>query len=1131
METLSKVEVQQLLQCWHSYMGPVRSQLDSFDAFVLRRLPAIVRENSVIHANNERRGASHCISFEEVYVRTPSLRDSDGAVGRPATPQECRVRCLSYEMGVFVNVRHRFQDAHGSRDVLYKEVLLCRLPCMVGSVACSLRSGPPDLPRQECPLDPLGFFVVNGVEKVLVSSEHLRPNFPFVRKVAATGSYHLEIRCLSPEKTRSTSTLNVTYAPLAAMRQSVLAVSLPFVDAHAPAYAVLRMLGVASAAEAAALVMAAVPEDCAVAEGVAAAVERAMDGPVWDMPVEAVMEAVAKDGTKEATPARRARYLSHILTCEFAPQQGLDDSPETRLAKCQFFGMALAKLLRVALGDLPEDDRDDFAIKRVDDAGMLFALLFRQLYRGFLKALTLQAHRTVEAGKYLNVMESINPKKITAGFRYALSTGNWGVMKQATQSGVAQLMARQNIVASVSHRRRCNTPLAREGKLKPPRELSASHYGILCPAETPEGQACGLVENLSFLALVRDGVDGPTLARALRRRGLLRPRASGRWRVLVNGTYEGDCSDGEAAAEALRRARRSAQLPASMSVCSCARQRLLLVDCDAGCLMRPVMRADAVPLVRELLRTEPPPLLWRALIASGAFEVLDKMEERNAPVGSTHRDLHPSCMLGVCAAQIPFLNHNQAPRNVYESAMCKQAVGVSALNAEERLDAISHSLRYPQVPLVQTMLQTAQGADVAPCGVNVIVAICSYGGYNQEDAIIVNRGALERGLFRSSVARIVRDEERAIGTESERFALPPEGAAGRRSGDYSALGPDGLPCLGAVLRNGDVAVGKVLRSHPLGERSNKRRAGSPSMVVDHSTVLRCSEPMAVQRVLLASVRDDLRLCRVCLAASRQPEIGDKFSSHHGQKGVIGAVLDEADMPFLADGTVVDMVVSPLSVPSRMTVAQLMESLLGKAACLEGRLADGTPFEGVTADELGAELARHGYESRGNERLYNGVTGAPLETTVFVGPVHYQRLRHCVLDKVHARARGPMTVLTRQPVEGRSRNGSARLGEMERDILISHGASALLVERLMKSSDAFRAPVCRRCGLLAESLAEGAPFAPPQRRLWCRSCRLGGDDNVAMVEMPYALKLLVQEAAALNIAMRLRVEDVPEETEA
>jgi DNA-directed RNA polymerase II subunit RPB2 len=775
-------------------------------------------------------------------------------------------------------------------------------------------------------------------------------------------------------------------------------------------------------------------------------------------------------------------------------------------SKVIFLLMAAVKLARVSIGDLREDDRDDYAIKRVDDPGMLCALLYRQLFRSFLKSLTLQIHRATEAGREVNIMDAITHRRMTSGFRYAFTTGMWGI--QSSQCGVVQLMTRQTILASISHRRRINTPVNRDGKLQKPRELSDSHYGIVCPVETPEGQSCGLVENLAMLAVVSIGSDGSALARLLVDEGYIRrdllPIAN-HWLVLVNGVYEGTCPDGLSLCEALRSCRRSSGIPASVSVYSNEAERTVFVDSDAGALHQPLVRVQSLDHVRRILRCVPAPLVWKRLVSEGCVEILTKMEEKNVRIGVTHIHIHPSCMFGVCGGQIPFPDHNQAPRNIYGSAMTKQAVGVFVSEPDERFDCQAHVLHYPQVPLVQTMLQDVQGADAAPCGINVVLAILSHTGFSQEDAIVVNRDAVERGLFHSSIYRSYRDEERD--STCERFGTPAaRGTQGLRHSDYSKLESDGFPAIGAVLSNGDAVIGKTTTR---GERG-------VTQTTDASTFLKSFEDMRVDKVCLTSGKSGTRLARVRMHASRSPQVGDKFSSHHGQKGVIGLLVPGADMPFARDGWCPDMMICPFCIPSRMTFGQLIEMLLGKAACFSGLLGDGTPFEGVTVEEIGKVLEAFGYESRGNETLYNGTTGERFETSVFVGPCHYQRLKHMVTDKVHARSYGPRNMLTRQPVEGRSRMGGARVGEMEKDCFASHGASSTLLDRLMRCSDEFRVPVCARCGMIAERIADDA-FAISGRRNYCRGCR-GGE--VVMVRCPYAFKLFVQEVAALNICMRL-----------
>jgi DNA-directed RNA polymerase II subunit RPB2 len=593
---------------------------------------------------------------------------------------------------------------------------------------------------------------------------------------------------------------------------------------------------------------------------------------------------------------------------------------------------------------------------------------------------------------------------------YLNRRGNWGIQKQSSQNGVAQMLTRMNYLAAISHLRRVNTPINREGKLPKPRQLSASHYGILCPVETPEGQACGLVENLALLAHVRLGGQGCYITDALRARGHLLPLSglrNGLWRVAVNGCIEGFVADGHALIAELRKWRRLLAIPPDASLCALEAQRLVVIDTDAGCLLRPLLVKNRVHMLPHIIATTPPPQLWAVMFTEGIVDMIDKIEERSIIMGETHIEIHASCMLGICSGMIPFLNHNQAPRNIYEAAMTKQAIGTFSTEHSARVDTVAHTLHFPQTPLVQTSAHALSNCAHMPSGTNVIVAVLSYTGFNQEDSIIMNRDALQRGLFRSTIYKSFKDEEKGIGTDVERFGTIPPAAIGSRKADYSKVEEDGLPLIGQSMENGDVLVGKYMSTSQLGSDRKKR-----SVQVDHSSILACSETMHVDRIYLTTNKDGARLVRVKLHAVRTPEIGDKFSSHHGQKGVIGIILPQVDMPFTVDGITPDLIINPHALPGRMTVAQLIESLLGKVCCLKGEIGDGTPFGNIHPGQIGDQLGALGFESRGNETLFNGMTGEPLQATVNIGPVHYQRLRHCVVDKVHARSRGPVQLVTR-----------------------------------------------------------------------------------------------------------------------
>jgi len=763
------------------------------------------------------------------------------------------------------------------------------------------------------------------------------------------------------------------------------------------------------------------------------------------------------------------------------------------------------------------------------------SLLFRQVYRALLKSFSLQLMRQAEAKKleYTNVGELLSSRKITNAFKYALSTGNWGLRRgKAAQTGVAQMMSRMTAVASLSNLRRINTPINREGRAPKPRQLHYTSWGIVCPVETPEGTSCGLVKNLAMMTHVRvgsysdavretiDGMDDPPLIPLLS--CTARQRANGS-PVLVNGalhSYTSSSCQAERLLFKLREKRRRNEIPFDTTLALV--DGAIYIDTDPGCMLRPLLVASSLDRLPSLVDKAPSfSHLWDFLVTNGAIEYVDKHEEMNLLVGQlaspskeyTHYELDPSLINGLCASLIPFADHNQAPRNCYQSAMGKQAVGVYALNYPLRMEAVSHVLCSPQRPIVSTKMEETLYLHEAPSGVNAMVVIMCYTGFNQEDSLIVNQSALERGLFRSVKYQTYRDEERANGADVERFENPKlAGCQGMRIGCYDKLSPSGMPTVGAEMKAGDVIVGKTITTTEVGEGA--RRA----IKRDRCIMVKPTEEATVDAVMTSFHRDGSRLVKVRTRCTRTPIVGDKLSSRHGQKGVIGIVLKEEDMPFTEDGQIPDIIVNPHAIPSRMTIGQLMECLLGKLCSVMGQIGDATPFRGTSIDQISSELVRHGHDPLGSETFHNGSTGERFQGKVFFGPTYYQRLKHMVKDKHHSRSRGPVQILTRQPVEGRARDGGLRMGEMERDCCLSHGSAHLLSERLVEQSDPFVSHVCSKCGLLALPAAEKTLIR--NRKPHCTNCKGGGD--VHEVRMPYAFKLLLQEMMAMNIAARLRL---------
>uniref|UniRef100_A0A383VP27 DNA-directed RNA polymerase subunit beta n=1 Tax=Tetradesmus obliquus TaxID=3088 RepID=A0A383VP27_TETOB len=517
---------------------------------------------------------------------------------------------------------------------------------------------------------------------------------------------------------------------------------------------------------------------------------------------------------------------------------------------------------------------------------------------------------------------------------------------------------------------------------------------------------------------------------------------------------------------------------------------------------------------------------WGTLVAQGFVEYVDTEEEETTLIAMTMRDLalqrdaktnrmafthceiHPAMILGVCASIIPFPDHNQSPRNTYQSAMGKQAMGMYATNYQTRMDTQGFVLYYPQKPLVTTRSMEYLKFRELPAGINAIVSIACYSGYNQEDSLMMNQSSIDRGFFRSIFYRAYKEEEKKMGTLTNETIERPDSmtTAGMRHGCYDKLDDDGLIAPGTRVSGEDILVGKTvaLPEDPTGAQRFVKR--------DASLALRNSEAGVVDQVLLTTSEAGQTFVKVRVRSICIPQVGDKFASRHGQKGTVGITYTQEDMPFTAEGIVPDLIVNPHAIPSRMTIGHLVEALMSKVAACQGSEGDATPFTDVKVDDVSEELHKRGYQRYGWEVMYNGHTGRQLAALVYMNPTYYQRLKHMVDFKIHSRSRGPTQILTRQPVEGRARDGGLRFGEMERDCIISHGSAAFLKERLFDQSDAYRVHVCERSGLIAVANLKKQNFYSQIYKT---------DTQIVQVFMPYACKLLFQELMAMCIVPRMQ----------
>ncbi|XP_011085923.1 DNA-directed RNA polymerase III subunit 2 [Sesamum indicum] len=1113
----------QLLPEFLKVRGLVKQHLDSFNYFVRTQIKKIVQANDLITSKID---PSIYLRYKDVRIGEPSVI-IDG-VTEKLTPHKCRLSDITYAAPIYVNIEY-ITGSHGSKTTQMKrDVIIGRMPIMLRSCCCILYGkDEEELARYgECPLDPGGYFVIKGTEKVILIQEQLSKN-RIIIDTDKKGCVQASVTS-STEMTKSKTVIR--------MEKEKIYLYLNQFTSKVPIMVVLKAMGMESDQE----VVQMIGRDPRYSELLLPSIEDCVKEAVHTQhqALEFLEQKVKK--LPYSTPADKEGRALGILRDIFLAN--IPVRQNNFRPKCIYVAVMVRRILEAILNKDAMDDKDYVGNKRLELSGQLLSLLFEDLF----KTMNDEARKTIDTilakpsrSSRFDISQFIVKDSITVGLERTLSTGNWDVKRfRMHRKGMTQVVARLSYIGTLGHMTKISPQFEKSRKVSGPRALQPSQWGMLCPCDTPEGEACGLVKNLALMTHVTtDDDEGPLISlcyslgvedlELLSGEELHMPNS---YLIILNGLILGKHRRPQRFAKAMRKLRRSGKIGEFVSIFVNEKQHSVYIASDGGRVCRPLVIADkGVSRIKEhhMKELKDGVRNFDSFLKEGLIEYLDVNEENNALIAlyeenanerTTHIEIEPFTILGIIAGLIPYPHHNQSPRNTYQCAMGKQAMGNIAYNQLRRMDTLIYLLVYPQRPLLTTRTIELVRFDKLGAGQNATVAVMSYSGYDIEDAIVMNKSSLDRGFGRCIVIKkMTAVSQKYENGTSDRILRPPrEGYEAER---MQILDDDGLAAPGEIIRPHDIYINKespiVTRGPVTSPMGLPDSAYKPSRQTYKGPD---GETPVVDRVALCSDRNNNLCIKFMIRHTRRPELGDKFSSRHGQKGVCGNIVQQEDFPFSERGICPDLIMNPHGFPSRMTVGKMIELLGGKAGVSCGRFHYGSAFGEPSghADKVEAiseTLVKHGFSYNGKDFIYSGITGEPLQAYIFMGPIYYQKLKHMVLDKMHARGSGPRVMITRQPTEGRSRNGGLRVGEMERDCLIAYGASMLIYERLMISSDPFEVQVCRKCGLLGYynfKLKTGI----------CSTCKNG--ENISTMKLPYACKLLIQELQAMNIIPRLKL---------
>ncbi|CAD25947.1 DNA-DIRECTED RNA POLYMERASE III SUBUNIT 2 (130kDa SUBUNIT) [Encephalitozoon cuniculi GB-M1] len=1103
----------ELIKLFFNEKGLVRQHIESYDYFVDHEIKALVRANQIVDSDIDH---TFYLKYLDIRVAMPSVEEN--MVNYNVFPIECRLRDITYSANIYVDIEY----VRNRQIIVKRDVCIGKMPVMLRSSRCHLRretKGPMEGRKtkdrriresQECPLDVGGYFIVRGIERVVLIQEQLSKN----RIIIESGPKGLFASVTSSTDEHKSKTSVTTRDDCYYLKNSMFSEEVPVVI-------MMKALGLV--------------QDREVAECVGKE--------YFEIMVPSFGECMSKG---IFTREQALLYISSYI--KLKPEDNRIEEvltvlsekvlPNVQIEGCDlrkkgiYIALMVRRLAQTKLNILREDDKDFVGNKRFELAGQLLSILFEDTFKRFNFELKKSIDKILskrsraqefDALTFLNLQANM----ITSTLARAISTGNWNLKRfRMERSGVTHVLSRHSYISALGMMTKINSHFEKTRKVSGPRSLHTSSWGMLCPVDTPEGESCGLVKNLALLAEITTNSDTKPILDTVYKLGVVDINSvytreihqKDMFSVFLNGDIIGITNRADFLVEQFKLHRRKGLVGKFVSIYKVTVERVIHIASDNGRVCRPLIIIDKNRINQTIISNQMDECLkalnisekvaiesgkslfdcylkyksFTDLLEEGFIEYLDVNEENDCLVAlkpedigeeTTHLEISEFAILGYVAGLVPFPHHNQSPRNTYQCAMGKQAIGHISLNVKKRFDSVILQLTYTHRPMVSTKILDLINYNEIPAGQNAMVAVMSYSGYDIEDALVLNKTSVERGLFRVEVYKTTTTllKKHSNGMSDVLWPNPKE----------SVLDEDGLGKPGKMVRDGTVYVNKMSPVDGTYKFTGKVHRGDPAYI---------------DKILITKSQDQV-LIKTMLRQTRVPEIGDKFSSRHGQKGVVGLLVRQEDMPFNDQGIVPDIIMNPHGFPSRMTVGKIVELISGKAGVLEGQILDSTAFKENSVEQTCELLIKHGFSYSGKDCFTSGTTGAPLAAYIFFGPVFYQRLKHMVADKIHMRARGPRAILTRQPTEGRSKDGGLKLGEMERDCLIGYGASSLITERLMTSSDVFEAYVCRSCGVLA---FKGC----------CVACK---GTKPVKVKMPYACKLLFQELMSMNILPRLHIE--------